>query len=658
MTKLFKKSIAMLICFVMVMPLLPLLQANAVNRNATSAATLVSALSSSISGDTVTVTSSFTVSNLSITIPEGVTLYIRDERALTFSSCTIRNNGTIQIGNKNDDNSVRLILNNSILDNHGTITMQNRNANRLELTGTSQLDNHGTIILNGGEGRISANSRINDYSGQFTGINIVRSADRARVITGEPCPCEVNDCPCYVCKHVNHTAATCMAPQTCNDCEEVLAPALGHKWKWVTTKSPTCTKDGVKIRVCQRQGCDAKGSKQSIKRLGHNWGDWRVVTPAGENEDGTEARKCKRCGEKQFRDIHRHHGKLIKAVIPPTCEDDGFITFSCRVCDYYKIWYDEGSAGHDYVGVDTAPKCTEDGYTTFTCSVCGDFYEEDGDEELGHLWGPWERYNSSSDRRYCQRQGCNEFERRTRITGGSNQQEPQELDTAEVKELLTDDHIWYMRGYEGNNFLPDNKITRAEAVMAFFRLLKEDARLANSYDAKKYPDIKYSEWYGVAINALTNLKIVQGDTNGYFRPNDEITRAEMAVLISNFYAFKATSNVSPFSDVTDKDYWAYDYIIAIYSKGWVKGYDGKYNPESGTTRIEFVTMVNRFLNRHIDNEVIPADAHKFNDVAVSYWGYRDLLEATHTHIFTKEEGSDKEIWTKIIETGMSSAYNK
>ena len=71
------------------------------------------------------------------------------------------------------------------------------------------------------------------------------------------------------------------------------------------------------------------------------------------------------------------------AVTAPTCTEDGYITFTCSVCEDSYTEAGESARGHDYQSTVTAPTCTEQGYTTHTCH-CGDTYKDKYTAAIGH----------------------------------------------------------------------------------------------------------------------------------------------------------------------------------------------------------------------------------------------------------------------------------
>lgn len=215
-----------------------------------------------------------------------------------------------------------------------------------------------------------------------------------------------------------------------------------------------------------------------------------------------------------------------------------------------------------------------------------------------------------------------------------------------VKGLLnTDDHIAYISGYPDGMVKPANDITRAEVAMIFYRLLRDDVR--EEYDATHFDftDVNENAWYAKAISTLTNLDIITGYSDGTFRPNNAITRAEFATICSRVDALSAGNKT--FTDVTAA-HWAYRYIASAADKGWISGYpDGSFKPDSNITRAEAMTLVNRVLDRsNLTLDSFTADMKVWPDNAdTNSWFYKAVQEATNAHDYKRVEKI--EVWTKI-----------
>lgn len=92
---------------------------------------------------------------------------------------------------------------------------------------------------------------------------------------------------------------------------------------------------------------------------------------------------------------------------------------------------------------------------------------------------------------------------------------------------------------------------------------------------------------------------------------------------------------------------AEQYILSAAAKGWVNGYtDGTFKPDQPITRAEFVTLVNNVLMRKVKAENILPDALQFPDLVKGKWYYEAMMEAINSHLYERDEDG-YEIWTEI-----------
>lgn len=96
---------------------------------------------------------------------------------------------------------------------------------------------------------------------------------------------------------------------------------------------------------------------------------------------------------------------------------------------------------------------------------------------------------------------------------------------------------------QGRNFLPNNSVTRAEALKILFKIFD-----LNPTGQSGFQDVERSAWYSSYINTATNLHIVNGYSDGTFHPNGLLTRAEMSKIVSLMIAH--TIQADPTASVT------------------------------------------------------------------------------------------------------------
>lgn len=211
-------------------------------------------------------------------------------------------------------------------------------------------------------------------------------------------------------------------------------------------------------------------------------------------------------------------------------------------------------------------------------------------------------------------------------------------------ELEKGDHFAYIVGYEDGTVRPENNITRAEVATIFFRLLTEESREAYYSEVNAFTDVSDGDWYNNAISTLVNADIITGYTDGSFRPDAYITRAELAAIASRFDDISGGE-----TRLTDIDgHWAEELISSAYNKGWVDGYpDGSFRPDQNITRAEVMTLVNRVLERAVDQDGMLDDMVTWSDNQPSSWYYEAVQEATNSHDYSRDEGETLETWTEI-----------
>lgn len=218
--------------------------------------------------------------------------------------------------------------------------------------------------------------------------------------------------------------------------------------------------------------------------------------------------------------------------------------------------------------------------------------------------------------------------------------------------LNTSDHFAYVQGYPDGTVKPAGNITRAETAAILFRLM-DDASRKTYYSTKSgFRDVASGSWYNTYVATLNNAGVITDSSNGYFRPNEAITRAELAAMLAKFSETTGAANY--FNDVSAK-YWAANAIAICAKLGWINGYpDGTFRPDKNVTRAELMAMINRATGR------APKSADAFLpgmktwiDNTADKWYYLDVQEATNSHSYTVK-GS--ETWTALTSDPNWSLY--
>lgn len=215
----------------------------------------------------------------------------------------------------------------------------------------------------------------------------------------------------------------------------------------------------------------------------------------------------------------------------------------------------------------------------------------------------------------------------------------------------------YIVGYDDNVFGPELPISREEVSAIFARLIANNIYMDKAYDTS-FPDVGEG-WSKDYIGYLEKFSVVTGYEDGTFRPQNYITRAEMAVMMAKAEGYDISGYMSSdelaYPDV-DEGYseWAVKAIKYLTDRGVMEGYpDGTFGPNRPITRAETVATVNRVLaDMTVGNiEVLPSD------MTEAHWAYNDVVFAMNHRIlkdvaadesqFIKSEEYDK---NKITET--------
>ena len=213
--------------------------------------------------------------------------------------------------------------------------------------------------------------------------------------------------------------------------------------------------------------------------------------------------------------------------------------------------------------------------------------------------------------------------------------------------LNGDDHIAYIAGYTDGTVGPNNKITRAEVAMIFYRLLKDDVRAANETSQNSFTDVTEGMWHNTAISTIARLGIVVGRSRGIYDPNAPITRGEFATICARFDHSKIEES-GHFSDI--EGHWARHFIQRAAALGWVSGYtDGTFRPNAHITRAEAMAMINRVLGRlpETAEDLLPGMKTWPDNADPNAWYYLTVQEATNSHSFERKPDGVHERWTGL-----------
>ena len=182
-------------------------------------------------------------------------------------------------------------------------------------------------------------------------------------------------------------------------------------------------------------------------------------------------------------------------------------------------------------------------------------------------------------------------------------------------------YLHYVSGYPDGTFQPEGNITRAEMASMIARQME----LSDAAAEGRYSDLPAMHWASKAVLQLTAAGILSGDVNGSFRPEQGVTRAEMAMIAAKLKGLNLSGASNAFPDT--QGHWAAAAIAAVQQAGLMSGYeDGTFRPNWTLTRAEAVVVLNRLFERPQLKDLPLAT---WPDVTVSDWASADIESASH-----------------------------
>lgn len=179
----------------------------------------------------------------------------------------------------------------------------------------------------------------------------------------------------------------------------------------------------------------------------------------------------------------------------------------------------------------------------------------------------------------------------------------------------------YIKGYEDNTFRPDNNLTRAEMAVIIATL---DGESTKPYTDAGFKDVSKDHWAAWAISYSCKKGYFKGYEDNTFKPDRYITRAEISTVLCKYLNLEMTEKAdNKFTDISN--HWAQGYIKRLLSEGFIKGYpDDTFKPNNNVKRSECVSLVNRILGLTPIKDAQP----RFKDVALNHWAFGDIMAAT------------------------------
>ena len=185
-----------------------------------------------------------------------------------------------------------------------------------------------------------------------------------------------------------------------------------------------------------------------------------------------------------------------------------------------------------------------------------------------------------------------------------------------------------LRGYPDGTMRPNAGVTRAEAAIMISRLKEFD----DTPRATGFPDVPASHKASGSIAAAAEAQLIEGYPDGTYRPENTITRAEMAFILSRLFIVPFRADAS-FTDVT-QNMKVYEPVQKILAANITNGYPDKtFRPNTTVTRGQFSAFLARGLEPEFKNDAT---------IAQSY-----LRDKTKSYVYDTEYGIERHVYNYV-----------
>ena len=191
--------------------------------------------------------------------------------------------------------------------------------------------------------------------------------------------------------------------------------------------------------------------------------------------------------------------------------------------------------------------------------------------------------------------------------------------------------IRYMQGFNGY-FRPYDGLRRSEAAQILANALKADGYAYDPFYPISYTDIG-DTWYTEAVRIVSQAGVFQGYSDGTFKPEGKITRAEWVATLRRFQDLKKVSG----NDMgLSMGHWATEEIEAAYQAGWLDVYTSgiaTFDANAPITRQEVAAVSNKAFDRVLDKVYLQRNVKNminYKDINPSMPLYEDILCASNT----------------------------
>lgn len=153
-------------------------------------------------------------------------------------------------------------------------------------------------------------------------------------------------------------------------------------------------------------------------------------------------------------------------------------------------------------------------------------------------------------------------------------------------------------GFEGNEIRPENYLTRAEMATIIVRAFGAKTKV----DISGYTDVLPSAWYYEYIEKIVKMGAMKGVSSSRMAPDDYITREEVFTTVARVLVLEDSDYdaLSKYNDYSEISSWAKGYMSALAKRGYVNGDElGNANPKDNITREEFAQFMHNAIKTYI-----------------------------------------------------------
>lgn len=151
-------------------------------------------------------------------------------------------------------------------------------------------------------------------------------------------------------------------------------------------------------------------------------------------------------------------------------------------------------------------------------------------------------------------------------------------------------------GGADGKIMPNQNLTRAQMATVITRAFGA----ADKGDLSGFADVKSSDWFSDSLAKAYQMGVIKG-SNGTMSPNSAITRQEVFVILARAFKLQPAETVSKtFSDANQIAEWAKGEVYAFVNEGYIQGAGGKLNPKNLISRAEFAQIFDNILKQYIN----------------------------------------------------------